>query len=179
MTEQRARWYVVSVHSNFENRVAEDIREQAARVNLSSLIETILIPKEDVLEVKNGVKTSKEKNFFPGYILVKMVLTDDTWHLVRSVPKVSGFLGVKERPSPMSQAEVNRILGQVQDSIDRPRVTLMFEIGEKVRVCEGPFASFAGLVEEVDVEKTRLKVSVSIFGRATPVDLDFIQVEKV
>ena len=179
MREQKARWYVVNVYSNFENRVASDIREQAESLGLSSYIQNVLVPKEDVLEVKNGVRVSKEKNFFPGYILVQMVLTDDTWHLVRNVPKVAGFLGVKDRPSPMSQAEIDRILGQVQDSVDRPRMTLNFEVGETVRVSDGPFASFTGLVEEVDAEKARLKVSVSIFGRATPVDLDFVQVEKV
>lgn len=179
MSEQKARWYVVNVYANSENKVAGDIKEQAEKLNLSSYIQNVLVPKEDVFEVKNGVKVSKEKNFFPGYILVQMVLTDDTWHLVRNVPKVSGFLGVRDRPSPMSQAEVDRILGQVQDSVDRPRMALSFDVGEVVKVSEGPFASFTGLVEEVDVEKARLKVSVSIFGRATPVDLDFVQVEKV
>lgn len=174
-----ARWYVASVHSGFENKVAEEIREQADKKGFSSLITEILVPKEDVFEVKRGVKVNKEKKFFPGYVLVKMVLTDDTWHLVRNIPKVSGFLGGKERPSSMSQLEVDRILGQVQDRIKRPRTTVSFENGEKVRVCDGPFASFTGLVEEVDGEKSRLKVSVSIFGRATPVDLDFTQVEKI
>lgn len=176
---EEARWYVASVHSGFENKVAEEIREQADKKGLSYLIEEILVPKEDVFEMRRGVKVNKEKKFFPGYVLIKMFLTDDAWHLVRSISKVSGFLGAKERPSPMSQLEVNRILGQVQDRIERPRTTISFENGEKVRVCDGPFASFTGLVEEVDGEKSRLKVSVSIFGRATPVDLDFTQVEKI
>lgn len=176
---EEARWYVASVHSGFENKVAEEIREQADKKGVSLLITEILVPKEDVFEMRRGVKVNKEKKFFPGYVLVKMVLTDDTWHLVRGISKVSGFLGGKERPSPMSQIEVDRILGQVQDRIERPRTTISFESGEKVRVCDGPFASFTGLVEEVDIEKSRLKVSVSIFGRATPVDLDFTQVEKV
>jgi transcriptional antiterminator NusG len=175
----RARWYVVSVYSGFEDKVVEAIRDQAAKKGLSEYFEDILVAKEDVLEMKRGVKVAVEKNFFPGYILVKMILTDDTWHLVRQTARVSGFVGGKSRPLPMSQAEVDRILGQVKDSLEKPQNLIYFEVGEQVRVSEGPFATFSGLVEDVDMEKSRLKVSVSIFGRATPVDLEFTQVEKI
>jgi transcriptional antiterminator NusG len=174
----QARWYVVSTYSGFEDKVVEAIRDQSARKGLSDFFEELLVPKEDVLEVKRGVKVNVEKNFFPGYILVKMILTDETWHLVQQIPRISGFVGSR-KPIPMSQAEVERILGQVKESLEKPQNLMYFDIGDQVRVCDGPFASFSGLVEEVDTEKSRLKVSVSIFGRATPVDLDFGQVEKV
>lgn len=175
----KARWYVVSVYSGFEDKVVDAIRDQAERKGLALFFEDILVPKEDVLEMKRGVKVNVERNFFPGYILIKMVLTDETWHLVRQTPRISGFVGAKGKPLPMSQAEVDRIMGQVKESLEKPQNLVTFDIGEQVRVCEGPFASFSGLVEEVDIEKNRLKVSVSIFGRATPVDLEFGQVEKV
>ncbi len=173
------RWYVVHVYSGFENKVAETIQEQAEKKKLTDKIEEVLVPVEEVVEVKNGEKVAVQRKFFPGYVLVKMELTDDAWHLIRDTPKVSGFLGGKGRPSPVSQAEVDRIIKQVKEGVERPKPSIAFEIGESVRVCDGPFTSFTGLVEEVDEEKARLKVSVSIFGRATPVELEYTQVEKV
>lgn len=175
---QVPRWYIASVHSGFENKASQEIREQADKHNLSHLILDILIPKEDVLEIKKGVKVSTEKKFFPGYIMIQMILTDDVWHLIKNTHKVSGFLGSKEKPFPVTQKEVDRIVGQVHNRAQTSQDQIFFDIGEKIRVCDGPFTSFIGLVEEVDHEKNRLKVSVSIFGRATPVDLDFSQVEK-
>lgn len=173
-------WYVIQVYAGFEKKVAQSIQELADRKGLSHLIEEVLVPSEEVVEIKRGAKVNVEKNYFPGYVLVRMTLTDEAWHLVRSVPKVSTFLGnAKGKPLPVSQAEVNRIMKQVKDSVEKPRHTLSFEIGEQVRVCDGPFSSFSGMVEDVDQEKSRLKVSVMIFGRPTPVDLEFGQVEKI
>lgn len=174
-----ARWYVVNVYSGFEKKVAETIREQAKKKGLESRIEQILVPTEDVVEIKRGEKVTSEKQFFPGYVLVKMEMNDDIWHLVKNVPKVTDFLGAKGKPTPVSEAEVRKIMKQVEDGVGRPKSAANFEIGEQVRVCEGPFTSFNGIVEEVEPEKSRLKVSVLIFGRATPVDLEFTQVEKV
>lgn len=171
-------WYVVHVHSGAENKVAEAIREQAAKKGLSEAIEQILVPTEQVVEIKKGAKVTLDRKFFPGYILVSMEMTDEAWHLVQNTPKVTGFLGNKGRPSPVSQKEVDKIVQQLEEGVDRPRHTMRFEIGEKVRVCDGPFNTFTGLVEEIDEEKSRLKVLVSIFGRATPVELEFSQVEK-
>jgi transcriptional antiterminator NusG len=176
--ERGARWYVVNVYSGFEKKVVQSIREQAEKKGLIDRFEELLVPSEEVVEIRRGAKVNTEKNYFPGYVLIKMELTDETWHLVRNVPRVSGFLGAKGKPSPISEAEVSRILRQVQDSIEKPRHTVSFEIGEQVRVCDGPFTSFSGLVEDVDGEKGRLKVSVMIFGRPTPVELEFAQVEK-
>ena len=178
MTES-FRWYVVNVYSGFEKKVAEHIQEQAAKKGWADHIETVLIPTEDVVEVKKGVKVTSERQFFPGYMLIKMILTDEMWHLIRQTPKVSGFLGVRGKPLPINQREVDRILAQVQEGIQKPKSTVIFEVGEQVRVCDGPFTSFNGLVEEVDDDKQRVKVAVSIFGRSTPVDLDFSQLEKV
>lgn len=174
-----ARWYVVNVYSGFEKKVAETIHEQAKKKGLESRIEQILVPTEDVVEIKRGEKVTSEKQFFPGYVLVKMEMNDDIWHLVKNVPKVTDFLGAKGKPTPVSEAEVRKIMKQVEDGVGRPKSAASFEIGEQVRVCDGPFTSFSGIVEEVEPEKARLKVSVLIFGRATPVDLEFTQVEKI
>ncbi len=173
------RWYVIHVYSGFENKVAQSIREQADKKGMESLIEEVLVPTEEVVEMRRGAKVNAERKFFPGYVLVKMELTDETWHLIKNTAKVTGFLGARGRPGPISEAEANRIRRQVQEGIERPRPSVMFEVGEQVKVADGPFASFNGMVEEVDEERARLKVSVSIFGRATPVELDFSQVEKL
>ena len=171
------RWYIVHAYSNFENKVAESIREQAKQRGLSELFEEILVPKEKVTEVRRGRDT--ERKFFPGYVLANMELTDEAYHLIKITPKVSGFLGTDKKPMPISDAEADRILHQVQEGIDRPKPSVSFEVGEQVRVSDGPFASFNGTVEEVDEGRSRVKVAVSIFGRATPVELEFTQVEKV
>jgi transcriptional antiterminator NusG len=172
-------WYVVHVYSGFEKKIAQQIAEQAAQKGLADQFEAVLVPSENVVEVKRGRKISSEHKFFPGYVLVKMDLTDDAWHLVKNTPKVTGFLGSKTKPSPISEAEAERILKQSQEGVDRPRPAVLYEIGEQVRVADGPFTSFNGTVEEVDEEKGRVKVSVSIFGRSTPVELEYSQVEKL
>lgn len=174
-----ARWYIIHAYSGFENKVAESIREQAVNQGLDALIEEVIVPTEEVVEIHKGQKRKAERKFFPGYVLIRMEMNDLTYHLVKNTSKVSGFLGPRGRPSPISQAEADRILHQVQEGVERPRPDIMFEVGEEVRVKEGPFASFSGMVEEVDEERSRLKVSVSIFGRATPVELEYAQVEKV
>ncbi len=173
------RWYVVHVYSGFEKKVVQSIKEQIEAKDMGDLFEDVLVPTEEVVEMRRGSKVKSDRKFFPGYVLVKMDLTDETWHLVKNTPKVTGFLGARGKPSPISEAEANRILMQVKEGVERPKPSVTFEIGEQVRVCDGPFTSFNGLVEDVDEEKARLKVSVSIFGRATPVDLEYSQVEKL
>ena len=173
------RWYVVHVYSGFEKKIASAIKEQAEQKGLADHIDEVLVPSEEVVEVRRGQKINAERKFFPGYVLVKMELTDDAWHLIKNTPKVTGFLGTKLRPTPISEAEAERIMKQAQEGVDHPRRSVIFEIGEQVRVADGPFTSFNGTVEEIDEEKGRVKVSVSIFGRSTPVELEYGQVEKV
>ena len=173
------RWYIVHAYSNFERKVAESIKERAAAAGLSELFEEVLVPMEEVVEMRRGRKVSSERKFFPGYVLVKMDLTDEVYHLIKNTPKVTGFLGTDKKPMPISDAEADRILHQVQEGIERPKPAVSFEVGEQVRVSDGPFASFNGVVEEVDEARSRVKVAVSIFGRATPVELEFGQVEKL
>ena len=173
------RWYVVHVYSGFEKKIAQQIKEQAAHAGLADHFDEVLVPSEEVVELRRGQKVNAERKFFPGYVLVKMELTDDAWHLVKDTPKVTGFLGTKLRPSPITDAEAERIMKQTQEGVERPRPAVLFEIGEQVRVADGPFTSFNGTVEDVDEEKGRVKVSVSMFGRSTPVELEYSQVEKV
>jgi len=173
------RWYIVHAYSNFERKVAESIKERAASAGLADMFEEVLVPMEEVVEMRRGRKVSSERKFFPGYVLVKMDLNDQTYHLIKATPKVTGFLGTENKPIPITDEEAGRILQQVQEGVERPKPSVTFEIGEQVRVADGPFASFNGLVEEVDEERARLKVAVSIFGRATPVELEYAQVEKL
>lgn len=173
------RWYVVHAYSGFEKSVLKALKERVERSDLQHMFGQILVPVEEVMEVKNGKRVETERKFFPGYVLVEMDLTDETWHLVKSTPKVTGFLGgTGNRPSPLPEREVKAILQQMQDGVEKPRPKILFEVGEVLRVTEGPFIDFSATVEEVDYDKSRLKVSVSIFGRTTPVEVDFSQVEK-
>ena len=173
------RWYIVQAYSNFEQKVAESIREQAKQRHLEHCFDEVLVPKEKVVEVRRGRKVDAERKFFPGYVLVKMDLTDEAYHLIKNTPKVTGFLGSGDKPMPISEKEAMAILQQVQEGVEHPKPSVSFEVGEQVRVADGPFASFNGVVEEVDEERARLKVEVSIFGRPTPVELEYGQVEKV
>ena len=173
------RWYIVHAYSNFEKKVADAILEKAESSGLSDLFEDVLVPTEKVVEVRRGRKVDAERKLFPGYVLAKVDLTNEAFHLIKNVPKVTGFLGADNKPQPISEAEAMQILQQVQEGVDRPKPSVTFEVGEQVRVADGPFASFNGAVEEVDEERARLKVAVSIFGRATPVELEYGQVEKL
>jgi len=174
------RWYIVHAYSNFENKVAQSIRDQAAQRNLADKFDEVLVPTEKVIEVRRGRKVEAERKFFPGYVLVKCEMTDEVYHLIKNTPKVTGFLGAdKAKPMPIPESEAMRIKGQVAEGVERPKPTIVFEIGEQVKVADGPFASFNGVVEDVDHGRARLKVAVSIFGRATPVELEYSQVEKL
>jgi transcriptional antiterminator NusG len=179
-TGRGKRWYIIHAHSGFEKKVAQSILEQAAQHNLTDHIEQVVVPTEDVLEVRRGKKVQAERKFFPGYVLVKMDLTDATWQLVKTTPKVTGFLGGKGiRPQPITEREAEAIFAQIQQGVDSPRQTVQFEMGEQVKISDGPFESFVGTVEDVDDGRQKLKVSVSIFGRSTPVELNYDQVVKV
>ena len=173
------KWYVIHVYSGFEKKVAQSIEEQAKQAGMENLVGQVLVPSEEVVEMRRGARVQTERKFFPGYVLAQMDLTDETWHLIKNTPKVTGFLGSGNKPIPISEREALQIIQQVQEGVDRPKPSIIFEIGEQVRVCDGPFASFNGLVEDVDEERSRLKVAVSIFGRATPVELEYSQVEKL
>jgi len=173
------RWYVVHVYSGSEKKVAQSIEEQVRQAGFEDMVEEVLVPTEEVVEMRRGAKHNSERKFFPGYVLVRMELTDETWHLVKNTPKVTDFLGGQGRPSPITDAEAERIIYQVKEGVERPKPSITFEVGEQVRVCDGPFNSFNGLIEDVDEERARVKVAVSIFGRATPVELEYSQVEKL
>jgi len=176
-----SRWYIIHAYSGFENKVRDAILADAERMGLSALVEQVEVPTETVTEVRRGKKVQTERKFFPGYVLVKMEMTDQAYHLVKNTPKVTGFLGAAggTKPLPVSEREVQNIIGAVEEGVERPKPTIRFDIGEKVKVIDGPFASFDGSVESVDEEHARLRVAVSIFGRATPVELEYAQVEKV
>jgi transcription termination/antitermination protein NusG len=173
------RWYIVHTYSNFEKKVAEEIRKQATQKRLDDIFEQVLVPTEEVVEVRRGRRIKSERRFFPGYVLVKVDLTDEAFHLIKNTPKVTGFLGSGLKPVPITDIEAERILNQVAEGVEKPKTSIHFEVGEQVRVADGPFASFNGQVEEVDEERSRLKVAVSIFGRPTPVELEYGQVEKM
>lgn len=173
------KWYIIHAYSGFEKKVAAGILEAAAQKGMEDLFEEVIVPTEEVVQIRRGKKVSSERKFFPGYVLAKMEMTNEAFHLVKENPKVTGFLGTATKPIPISEREAAQILNQVQEGVERPKPSITFDIGEQVRVCDGPFASFNGIVEEVDEERARLKVAVSIFGRATPVELEYGQVEKV
>ena len=180
MSEQRMRWYVVQAFSGFEGRVAKSLKEHIKMHGMEDQFGEILVPTEEVVEMRAGQKRKSERKFFPGYVLVQMIMNDASWHLVRNVPRVMGFIGgTSDRPAPITHKEADAILNRLQESVDKPKHKTLFEPGEVIRVSDGPFADFNGTVEEVDYDKSRMKVSVLIFGRATPVELDFSQVEKV
>ena len=178
-TPMAKRWYIIHTYSNFETKVADSIREQAKHRHLDHLFEEIVVPTEKLIEVRHGVKHATERKFFPGYVLAKVELTDEAYHLIKNIPKVTGFLGSHKKPIPISDAEAAYVLRQIQEGIERPKPLVSFEVGEQVRVSDGPFSSFNATVEEVDDARSRLKVAVSIFGRSTPIELEFSQVQKI
>ena len=171
-------WYIVQSHSSFENKVAQLIKEEASKAKISDKIEEIVVPTHDVTEVKRGKRVQRKKKYFPGYVLIKSEMNNDIYHMIKKLKRVSGFLGTKGMPVPVSDKEIEKILGQMKDGVAQPKSSIDYSIGEKVQVVDGPFASFSGLIEDIDEEKLRVKVSVSIFGRPTPVDLEFNQIEK-
>ena len=171
-------WYIIQSHSSFENKVAQEIKEEAQKANLSDKIEEIIVPTHDITEVKRGKRVQRKKKYFPGYVLLKSEMDNTIYHLIKNLKKVSGFLGSRGTPIPVSEKEIEKILGQIKDGVVQPKSGIEYNVGEKVQVVDGPFASFSGLVEDIDEDKLRLKVSVSIFGRPTPVDLEYSQVEK-
>ena len=172
-------WFIVQSHSNFENKVSGLIKEEAEKAKISDKFEEIIVPTHDVTEVKRGKRIQRKKKYFPGYVLVKCEMNNDIYHMIKNLKRVSGFLGSKGIPVPVSDKEIEKILGKIKDGVAQPKSGIEYNIGEKVQVVDGPFASFSGMVEDIDEEKSRLKVSVSIFGRPTPVDLEYNQVEKV
>ena len=178
-TTTTKQWFVVHTYSGFENKVAAAIESRAKIFGLQDMFGRVVVPTEKVREIRKSKKIEIEQKFFPGYVLVQMNMTDETWHLVKNTPKVTGFLGGRGRPTPITEAEAQRIMHQVEEGLDRPKMSITFEIGDQVRVSDGPFTSFNGNVEEVNYEKSKVRVSVTIFGRATPVELEFGQVEKV
>ena len=171
-------WYIVQSHSNFENKVAKLIKQEAEKLKSSDKIEEIIVPTHDVTEVRRGKRIQRKKKYFPGYVLIKSEMNNDLYHMIKNIKKVSGFLGSKGVPVPVSDKEIEKILGQIKDGVAQPKSAIDYSVGEKVQVIDGPFASFNGLIEDIDEDKSRLKVSVSIFGRPTPVDLEYNQVEK-
>ena len=173
------QWFVVHAYCGFESKVAQSIKEQAVTKGMDDMFENVLVPTEEVVEMRRGAKVNSERKFFPGYVLVRMDMNEQSYHLVKNTPKVTGFLGAGNKPSPISQAEADRILHQVKEGVERPKPSVTFDIGEEVRVNDGPFQSFNGVIEDVDEERARVKVSVSIFGRSTPVELEYGQVEKL
>ena len=172
-------WYIVQSYSSFENKVAQLIKDEAQKANISDKIEEIIVPTHDITEVKRGKRVQRKKKYFPGYVLIKSEMDNNIYHMIKNIKKVSGFLGSKGTPVPVSDKEIEKILGQIKDGVVQPKSSVDYSVGEKVQVIDGPFASFSGLVEDIDEIKSRLKVSVSIFGRPTPVDLDYNQVEKI
>lgn len=173
------RWYIVHTYSGFEKKVAQAVRDRAIREDRGHMFDEVVVPTEEVVEMRRGRRVSSQRKFLPGYVLIRMVMDEETQHLVTSTPKVTGFLGPREKPTPISQAEADRILRQVREGAERPKPSIVFEIGEMVQVCDGPFESFNGMVEDVDEDRARLKVGVSIFGRSTPVELEYAQVKKL
>ena len=171
-------WYIVQSHSSFENKVAQLIKEEAEKAKISDKIDEIIVPTHDITEVKRGKRVQRKKKYFPGYVLIKTEMDNAIYHMIKNLKRVSGFLGSKGTPVPVSDKEIEKILGQIKDGVTQAKSAIEYSIGEKVRVIDGPFASFSGMVEDIDEDKSRLKVSVSIFGRPTPVDLEYNQVEK-